>query len=237
MASANNRNWNDNSEIPLTHFFKVELLAMGPHMKYLNFKGTEHWDIQDINDILEVSLNLINLDISFSKIQHLPPLPFCICLTCSDCPLLSSLPELPRCRILYCDDCPLLSSLPELPNCEDLNCGDCSSLLALPELPNCINLSCDDCPSLFALSEFPNCEDFSCRDCPLLSVLPDLPKCKKLDCRSCALLAALPERIPDSVQLDCSGSPLLEKFFINFYFLHRQGKPEVPKEPLESKDP
>lgn len=218
----------EKSKIPLSIFSKEELLAMGPYLKNLELIGAEDWDTQIVDELINACPNLRFLNVSYSKIERLPPLLFCrklicnfcpslkeisvlpICkdLVCFNCPLLAVLPELFNCAKLICFECPL-TALPELPNCKTLMCFSCQLLAALPALPNCKKLECMKCPLLETLPELPNCRHLSCGMCRSLEALPELPKCEHLDCRSCPLLAALPA-LPNCIRLECRSNKLLE---------------------------
>lgn len=159
----------EENQIPLSLFSKQELIAMGPHLSSLDLKGTEDWDVRDINEILNACTNLCVLTIKdHPTIELIPPLATCRNLICNNCPALSQLSALPNCVELNCRGCSSLIALPELPKVEDLDVSDCTSLPHIPPLPLCTSLNCNRCSVLRSLSDLPNCELLFYDSCPLL---------------------------------------------------------------------
>lgn len=198
----------ERDKISLSKFSKEELIAMGPHLKTLNFKGTEDWDIQDVCDILEASPNLKELEIHHPKIESFPPLDFCEKLDCSNCKGLKQLPILLKCCTLICNGCSELIVIPELSNCQKLFCNQCLKLEEIAGLPNCLELFCESSLILKKLPALPLCQKLYCNSCSLLQELPPLPNCIKLYCNRCLALTEFPP-LPNCKELFCNGCPKL----------------------------
>lgn len=162
-----------------------------------------------------------------SGVTHLPKLPRCQQINCSDNSLVS-LPSLPLCTFLNCANNALLqvTELATLEHCTALYCQN-NQLHSLPNLPVCMRLLCHhnllqqipplpmvsylNCQSnlLQKLPPLPHCIYLDC-DSNSLTSLPLLDACKTLHCRDNQLTQI--RELPQCRSLDCSGNTWLHQF-------------------------
>lgn len=157
-------------EIPLRelNLSKPELMALGPHLTYLDCRNFNTFPPEEMQSFLDSCTHLKSLVINSPRIARLPPLPHCQTLNCSGCIFLRELPPLPNCRLLNCSNCRLLRALPQLTNCIDLKCFR-TAIEELPPLPNCDAIDCHNNNALRQLSEIPRCRTLNYESCPLLN--------------------------------------------------------------------
>lgn len=168
----------NHQRLPLNFFTHGEIMAMGPHLTYLDFNEEENLTNEKFNAILKSCPNVVELNMcGLDLVETIPPLFYCENLKCSSCKKLSSLSELPKCIFLDCGMTQQLTHLPQLPNCQTLICFN-SQIVELPELPNCQKLDCS-WSKMVELPELPNCQKINCNGTKIIE-LPELPNCISL---------------------------------------------------------